>query len=316
MDYYYNENYEQLDYEAEDNTNYGAEDGNPQEDSDYFDPNEAYEEALDSDNLQVAPDVPVVDFRNFVNLCPEHGNEVSAECLHCQKLEQIVSPEMLRQMGVKVSGSESSIPEASSWITQAKPVKKPTLVLDKTAYEVAKSVFFAPPMSKTKYEEIVKDHLMVSPEVNHELTKNLHLEKILTPHVDRNLQDMKNLLTRHSKDNRLILRPVFLAVSRLFEAISSLRKKGSGVGIVFTAPSPMKSMVGPSDVEDNLAYDSAENIFPLPDLNDLLDGLKDLTKEDKETFEKNMGVFMTILRKYKTGVQKCEVDVLSVKLTF
>ena len=183
-DHYYDD---PLDYEGEEDYSYDAEDGLGNDESGTYDQDYPHDDPANDIQDDVSPppanpvgDVPVVDFRSMLTLCAEHGNHVSLDCVHCKKLQEVVSPDLLKQMGITISDSDSSIPEASTWLSQSKPTKKHTLTLAPGAFQFAKDVFFSAPLSKTKYEEIIKDHLLLSFEANHELTKNLHLEKILT----------------------------------------------------------------------------------------------------------------------------------------
>ena len=126
---YYDEDL--LDYEDDDHNHdeaYDAEDGLGNDGSEVVE--EDYHAEYGAPPSNPVGDVPVVDFRSLLTLCPDHGNHVSLDCVHCKKLQEIVSPTLLKQMGITVSGSDSSIPEVSSWLSQSKPKKKHYLTLD------------------------------------------------------------------------------------------------------------------------------------------------------------------------------------------
>ena len=67
-------------------------------------------------------------------------------------------------------------------------------------------------------------------------------------------------------------------------------------------------MMGPSDVQDHLAYDSAESLFPLPEVADIFDGVTSLSPEDRAIIEKNNNLNMKMFEGYQESVKKAYVD--------
>ena len=97
-------------------------------------------------------------------------------------------------------------------------------------------------------------------------------------------------------------------MSKLREAIADMRDQGLDLGIVFPKEAPFKSLFGPSQVQDHLAYDSASRLFPLPTFHDVFDGLRSLTEEDRNQLLKNLGLNDTILEGYRANCQKGYMD--------
>ena len=65
--------------------------------------------------------------------------------------------------------------------------------------------------------------------------------------------------------------------------------------------------MGPSDVQDHLAYDSANDLFSLPDLPNLLEGIT-LSEEDQKTYDGNLDVFRTVLERHIHRSEKSCMD--------
>ena len=61
-----------------------------------------------------------------------------------------------------------------------------------------------------------------------------------------------------------------------------------------------------NEVKDYLAYSNDKKVFKLHNFPDLLDGVE-LSKESREAFEANLGIFMEVLGAYK---EKCETMAL------
>ena len=97
-------------------------------------------------------------------------------------------------------------------------------------------------------------------------------------------------------------------MSKLREAIADMRDQGLDVGIVYPAEAPFKSLFGPSQVQDHLAYDSASRLFPLPEFHDVLDGLKSLTDEDRKQLLSNLDINDKIMEGYRANCQKSHMD--------
>ena len=173
--------------------------------------------------------------------------------------------------------------------------------------DYGKAVYSAGPFQpRSKYDDTVKDHLYLSYEQNEELTKNLQLERIFTKYEKqprlKSMMDFKNTLVKVCKTNRVAQRPLLLAVAKMDEMIRYMRGQGDSMGLLYPAEAPFKSLLGPREVQDHLAYTSA-NPFPLPVVLDPLTGTTSMTDADRKIVMDNMAVNITALNSYQAGVK-------------
>ena len=86
-----------------------------------------------------APDSqnPVVEVKSL--LCPDHSSTLTEGCEKCSALKLVLQsrPELLQQLGGPADPN-ASLPEASSWLTGARPSQKATLILSKTSKDYAR----------------------------------------------------------------------------------------------------------------------------------------------------------------------------------
>ena len=59
--------------------------------------------------------------------------------------------------------------------------------------------------------------------------------------------------------------------------------------MVFPEVAPEKNLLGPSAIQDPFAYSGAD-VFPLPEEEDIFEGVKGLSEEQKLTIEENLRV--------------------------
>ena len=87
---YYDEDL--LDYEGDNHDHdeaYDAEDGLGNDESEVI---EDYHAEYGAPPSNPVGDVPVVDFRSLLTLCPDHGNHVSLDCVHCKNSRRLFPP--------------------------------------------------------------------------------------------------------------------------------------------------------------------------------------------------------------------------------
>ena len=294
----YEEDY--LDYEP----GYGSwmEDGNPG----YRDEDELDDESEESEveNPPAIITTPVVDIRSL--LCNTHGVDFSEGCEQCTAVKAVVKPDLLKQLGVP-SPDDDSIPDVATWFKGVKPAKEPTLVLSKASMDYAAAVYSAGPLTpRSKFDDLVKEHLYLSLEQNEQLTKHLQFEKMFRRYEKqprlKSLMDFKNVLIKVCKSNRIAQRPLLVAVAKLDEAFRSMRGQGIKLGLTFPAKAPSKALLGPGEVQDHLAYETA-NPFPLPVLVDPLAGTEGVSQANKEKIRANWEITTTALEAYQTQVK-------------
>ena len=128
--------------------------------------------------------------------------------------------------------------------------KKVTLELPPSAVDYGKKVYFRPPQPKGVFEGWVKDFLFCALSTNEDLMKNLKVEKIVTqfkghPTFNVILRDVRELLLKGLKNNRLCQRPLLLAIAKIDEIFRTLRKEGSKQDLKFPSEAPSKKIFGP-----------------------------------------------------------------------
>ena len=91
---------------------------------------------VDAPESVVAPSA-VVEVKSL--LCPEHSSTLTEGCEKCSALRLVLQsqPEVLQQLGGPADPN-ASLPEASSWLTGARPSQKATLILSKTSKDYAR----------------------------------------------------------------------------------------------------------------------------------------------------------------------------------
>ena len=120
---------------------------------------------------------------------------------------------------------------------------------------------------------------------------NLRLKEVIANKLKSGpLMDMKNLVVKIEKNKRWADRPLLKAVSRMNEGVRELRALGLSTGLIYPAVPPAKSILGPTDFDDYLAYETADP-FPPIELPDFFDGLKDMTQRDTETLKEHISIF-------------------------
>ena len=172
--------------------------------------------------------------------------------------------------------------------------------------EYGKAVYFAGPFQpRGKFDEVVKDHLYLSFDQNEDLMKNLRLEKIFKRYEKhpkfRMLMDMKNMMVKLCKANRIAQRPLLVAVSKLDAFIRAMRALGRRSGFTFPAEAPVKTLMGPQSVQDHLAYTEAKP-FPLPEMMDVLDGTN-VSESDRKIIQGNIAINTKALEGYQAKVK-------------
>ena len=125
-------------------------------------------------------------------LCHDHGLNLDDNCARCEKAKFTIHPQVFESLRV-VDESKSSIPDASSRFSSVRPAKKPSLVLSPSAMSFAQMVYRSVPLTKSQFEELVRNSVHVSQTQNSELMANLQLEKILVG-SSGNMRDVKNMI--------------------------------------------------------------------------------------------------------------------------
>ena len=118
------------------------------------------------------------------------------------------------------------------------------------------------------------------------------------------MRNVKNLMMKNQKNRRKYETSLLVAVDEINSSTRALKLVGITMGMEYPEEPPVKTLMG-NEVKDYLAYSNDEKVFELPDFPDLLDGVE-LSKESREAFEANLGIFMEVLGAYK---EKCKTMV-------
>ena len=118
------------------------------------------------------------------------------------------------------------------------------------------------------------------------------------------MRNVKNLMMKNQKNRRKCERSLLVAVDEINSSTRALKLVGITMSMEYPEQPPVKTSMG-NEVKDYLAYSNDEKVFELPDFPDLLDGVE-LSKESREAFEANLGIFMEVLGAYK---EKCKTMV-------
>ena len=127
--------------------------------------------------------------------------------------------------------------------------------------------------------------------------------------VTKQTEEVNQILSTTIGNARLTQRPLLVSVAQADKTQNALRDSGDKMGLVFEEKAPYKSILGPKDIQDHLAYSSASNVFPLPEFFDVTDGTKDISPENRKIVLDNVEV----MRKSMEGHQQ-KVREESVKL--
>ena len=279
-----------LDYEAEDGyEGYSDEEYYTQEhprDRDY----RGYEDSdSDKEDRRIST-ATLVEIETI--LCKDHGKSISADCSRCKiSIDVLGGPQRCQSYGLKVPET-NPIPEASAVLERVKnmPHKKPTLTLSQNALDYGHTAYYSKPMPKTKHEEIIREHLFLPEDQNSYLMDNLQLEEVVAGKLKNGpLMELKNLAVKFGKNDRWAQRALLKTVSKTEEGVRSLRALGTSNCFKYPDVVPTRAILGPSEFEDYLSYESADP-FPLPDEVDVLDGVEGLSDKDRETILNNLEV--------------------------
>ena len=152
-------------------------------------------------------------------------------CDRCQRARRTLHPQVFDSLRV-VDSSKSSIPDASERFSAMRPAQKPSLVLPPTSMSYAQMVFKSVPMSKAQFEELIRNHLRLSPEQDKELMANITLEKIIdSKNLGGGLKDIMNIMMANLKNRRQAEIPLLLLVDKTDTAIRSLKDIGFSAGL-------------------------------------------------------------------------------------
>ena len=103
-----------------------------------------------------------------------------------------------------------------------RPAQKPSLVLPPTSMSYAQMVFKSVPLSKAQFEELICNHVCLSPEHYKELMANITLEKIIdSKNLGGGLKDIMNIMMANLKNRRQAEIPLLLLVDKTDTAIRS-----------------------------------------------------------------------------------------------
>lgn len=222
----------------------------------------------------------------------------------------ILEKETLDRIGVVES--DDPIPEVVTWITGENPVvdKRITLVLPQPSIIYGKAVYYTSPQPKGMFESWIRDCLFLANPQHIDLMQNLEVEnmilqfdsEVLPQHLAI-LKEVRNVMLKGLKNNRISHRPLLLAIAKLDELIRALRLEGIECGIEFPEEAPSKNLMGPKSVKDHLEHVS-DTVFPLPELKDLFEGTIDLAEDlNKKIMDQNVKENKAKLEAYQKGVQ-------------
>ena len=93
-------------------------------------------------------------------------------------------------------------------------------------------VFKSVPLSKAQFEELIRNHVRLSPEQYKELMANITLEKIIdSKNLGGGLKDIMNIMMANLKNRRQAEIPLLLLVDKTDTAIRSLKDIGFSAGL-------------------------------------------------------------------------------------
>ena len=219
-------------------------------------------------------------------LCHDHGLNLDDSCDRCEKAKFTIHPQVFESLRV-VDESKSSIPDASARFSSMRPAKKPSLVLSPSAMSFAQMVYRSVPLTKSQFEELVRNSVHVSQAQNSELMANLQLEKILMG-SGGGMRDVKNMMIKNLKNHRIAQRPLLVLVDTVDQGIRGLKAVGVSAGLEYPAEPPTVQLMGPDLVPDHLGYSGHDDVLPLPNYVDVVDGVELPSQEARTALLKNL----------------------------
>ena len=291
---------EDQDYLADDGLRLeGFDDRLDYEDTDYYGVGTSdHDDAVVNDEGEVGGEVspahstpePVVSPGSDIDiaplLCHDHGLNLDVDCARCERAKYTIHPQVFESLRV-VDDSKSSIPDASSRFSSMRPAKKPSLELSPSAMSFAQMVYRSVPLTKSQFEELVRNSVHLSQSQNAELMQNLQLEKILVG-SSGSMRDVKNMMIRNLKNNRIAQRPLLVLVDTVDQGIRGLKAVGVSAGFEYPAEPPSVQLMGPDLVPNHLAYSGHDDVLPLPVYADILSGVELPSQEVRNAILKNL----------------------------
>ena len=156
--------------------------------------------------------------------------------------------------------------------------------------------------------------MKLSPEDNTTLMVNLGVESVLEEIIGefKGVKEWKDVLSRNLRNNRISQRILLTLIWKVEKDERNLREIGdSKLGIAFYPEAPFKSIFGPKEVHDHLAYTTSLPL-PLPTLPDVLDGTTSVSQEDAEKIRNSMKVTETIMKGFRDNAVKVVMELYDI----
>ena len=242
-----------------------------------------------------------------LQMCSKHKPGAMIEiCKVCSAALAMVRPEIAKQLLAPTSAAIP--PSALSRYSGRSDDKPPTLIFSDSTLELAYNTFTQGRFrGKTHFPELVKKFLTLPPDQHEKLILDLKLEPFFKKlegerrfkHIFSLRRDMGDCL----KMSRISQRPIFHIISVIDGLLATMKDSGQGAGIKFVEDPPhrVNSKV-PKPLINSLAIETADNIFPLPDIPSVLSGLQDLSARDEAILKTTDRHMFTIISKYRDSV--------------
>ena len=177
------------------------------------------------------------------------------------------------------------------------------MTLKQCDMELAENVFSRGKMSPSNmFDELTKEYLFLSQEQNEVLTRSLQIERMLMRYKnDRQFSHIFHYieeLARIARHQRIVERPVFLAMSELTRLLNAIRQHGKALGFLYPDMAPTRQLLGPRKFEDKLAYSQLPTL-PMPQLGDVFEGARSVSLEDRDAIRINLMKYEEEIKGYR-----------------
>ena len=237
-----------------------------------------------------------------LTFCPQHKPGQMVEiCLTCRAVLSMVKPDMAKQLIIP-NKSTSAVHRYASRSDE----QLPSLVFPAGLLELAENVFNSGMYrSKAHWLELVNKYLTLPPDQHERLVKDLEMEAMFRTYQSdarfRFIFKYRKELGDALKMLRITQRIVFGIVNVIDEHIPKLRKLGLDAGVAFpeVAPARQNPKV-PKQFLDSLAIASTEDVFRLPSMSSVFEGVSgDLTSTDRAQIKRNLVVLDSEFEDYR-----------------
>lgn len=218
---------------------------------------------------------PSIDFQNL-KFCDNHkAGQMTMDCSSCKAALVLIKDQNTVKLLTKNSNQSSFVSRYSGRCDDVIP----TLLLSPATVEIAKNTFTKGMFKdKKSWLEIVKKYLTL-PKAQHDiLGADIKTEDILRKfknekrfqHIFKYQKDVLEGL----RNLRIAQRPVLSLIEKTNDCIEAVRKHGETAGFQYPTEAPEKTSKSvPREghkLNDNLHFSSSRDVFPRPDITDLV----------------------------------------------